>query len=309
MRLKFLFSITLVAFSVAASSASAKNELTLHFIPSPKGINWSRPKTLAESTLLNQVAKVNGGKRAAIGHVYVEMNCGDTHFFTGATDIGNSQELKALFVDGYGLGVMLKNYIGVLNDSAEAERDLDELHLTGRSNFLRFQVSAPTCARLLGYLEEYKTRGYDKIYGGLNARPRRGEGSGCSAFGASFLELAGILSPEFEESFTRTHILPRRFVGGEFTGRRVSFLKILFDDKAKWDKDLSRGGFLIHFYDPERMHGWVAAAAKSLQTDPDRRFPWPGWVSYLGRSVGVTFDATQVSTPTDPIFTVPPPLR
>jgi len=308
MRLWVLLSVTAIAFSVASSVVFASDELTLHFIPSPEGINWSRPKTLADTTLLNQVAKVNGGGRAAIGHVYVEMKCGENHFFTGATDIGYNQELKALFIDGYGLGVILKNYHGILNDSDKAEKDLAAMHVTGRSNFLRFLISAPTCARLLGYLEEYKLRGYDKIYGGLNARPRRGEGAGCSAFGASFLGLAGVLSPELEESFTRTLILPRRLVGGELTRTRVSFFKILLDEEAEWDKDLSQGGFLVHFYDPERMFDWVVHAAESMQTGSDRRFPWPGWVSFLGQSKGVTFDATQVLTPTDPIFSVPAPF-
>lgn len=305
MRLQVLVSISAILLSVSISSAFAANELTLHFVPSPKGINWSRPKALVDSTLLNQVAKVKAGKRAAIGHVYVEMNCGGTHFFTGATDVGYRQEKKALFRDGYGLGVMLKTYVGILNDSAEAEKDLSEMHVTGRSNFLRFLISTPTCARLLEYFKEYQARGYDKLYGGLNARPRRGEGSGCSAFGASFLELAGVLAPEFEEGFTRTLILPRRFVGGVFTRKRVSFLKLFFAFKVKWDRDLSKGGFLVHFYDPERMYDWVTNAVQSLQTNPDRTFPWPGWISYRGQSEGVTFDATEVLTPTDPIFVSP----
>lgn len=305
--LKWASILICVLSLLCASPALAADELTLHFVPSPKGINWSRPKTLAYSTLWNQVAKVDGGARSSIGHVYVEMNCGGTHFFTGATDIGNAQEKKALFRDGYGFGVLLKTYVGVLNDSDEAERNLSAMHATGRSNFLRFLVSPRTCSRLLQYFQEYKSRGYSRVYAGLNARPRRGEGSGCSAFGASFLEMAGVLAPEFERRFTRTLILPRKFVGGAFTRKRVSLSKILLAFSAKWDRDLSKGGFLVHFYDPERMHDWVAGAVDSLQANPDRTFPWRGWVSYLGRSEGITFDATQVATPTDPIFSVPPP--
>jgi hypothetical protein len=294
-------------FLLTLSSAFAANQVTLHFIPSPKGINWKRPETLADSTLINQIAKVHGGDRHSVGHVYEELECGQTHFFTGATDVGNSQESHALFKEGYGLGILLKTYDGLLDATDDAEKDLAAMHVTGRSNFLRFEVSPATCARLVEYVKEYQARGYDKIYAGLNARPRRGEGSGCSAFGASFLELAGVETPEFEDSFMRDYIMPRKFVGGEFTRKRVSILKIILAFSAKWDTDLSKGGFRIHFYDPERMYDWVTNAVQAIQTQ-SRTFPWPGAeVQYLGQSEGVAFDARDVPTPTEPIFKVPAP--
>jgi hypothetical protein len=292
-------------FAILIHTASAANELTLHFVPAPTPIDWTRPETLARTTLLNQFAKYHGGDRHSIGHVFEELECGNSHFFTGADDIGDSQEENALFKGGEGLGIILRNYVGILNNTDEAETDLAEMHASGRSNFLRFQVSEETCHRLVKYVKQYQLRGYDKIYGGLNARPRRGEGSGCSAFGVSFLELAGLEVPEFESSFMRSFIVPRKFVGGDLTQTKVSFLKILFAKTVGWDPDLSANGFALHFYDPELMHAWVARAVRSVELRESRVFPWPVSAAYLGHSEGLVFDATKVPTPTDPIFEVP----
>lgn len=294
-------------YSHSSFAANAANELTLHFIPSPAGINWSSPHALADSVLINQVAEVESGKRHSIGHVYEEINCKGQHFFTGTTDSGNTQEARALFREGYGLGIVLKAYVGFLDDSAQAEADLAKMHVTGRSNFIRFLISDSTCDRVLEYVKEYHDRGYDLTYGGLNARPRKGQGSGCSAFGASFLEIAGLDTPEFEESFTRSLIMPRKFVGGDITRSRVSILKILLALHAKWDSDLSKDGIPVHFYDPERMFDWTSGAVLSLETNNARTFPWPAQVSYIVQSQGVTFDATNVATPAEPLFEVPPP--
>lgn len=305
--MNFIFVVTALLLSTV-SQAEVANTLTLHFVPSPTGINWKGPRALADSVLKNELARVNGGNRHPIAHVYEELNCGGQHLVTGATDVGNTQELTALMKQGYGLGVVLKDYVGTLDNQEAAEKDLAAMHATGRANFITFIISDKTCGRLFDYLKEYQARNYDKTYGGLNARPRRGEGSGCAAFSVSFLELAGLKTDEFEKEFSQSLIIPRRFAGGDLTRSRVSLLKILFAFSATWDKDLSKGGIPVHFYNPERMYDWTSQAVIDIETNPSRKFPWPAQVSYLGVSQGVTFEASSVPTPTEPMFTVPAPV-
>lgn len=282
-------------------------DLTLHLIPAPSPTNWGSPGKLTRSALKNQIIKYKGGKRHSIGHLFVELNCPNTSILTGSTSISDTEERQAIFVRGYGLGVVLKNYAGKLDDPSETRKDIDSLQSTGRSTFLRFLISESTCTRLVDYLDEYQHRGYHRIYAGLNARPLDGESAGCTAFGMSFLELAGLQVAEFEQAWIHALIMPRKLVGGPTTGNRVSFMKALTDFKTPWDSDLSNGGIPLKFWDPEKMVNWTKIAAWQLESGETRPFPWPARSTWANRSIGIEFDTRIVPTPTGPIFRVPPP--
>ena len=202
---------------------------------------------------------------------------------------------------------MILNYPGRLDTTEETEKDLKAMQATGRTSFMRFQISDSTCKRLVDFIDEYKARGYDKVYAGLNARPRYGQGSGCAAFGAAFAELAGVKLLEFDDVWMRSLIMPRRFMGGALTGVRVSFLKILLALSAKWDQDFSRNGFLVHFYDPAVMDTWTRSKAIDVLNGENFNLPWPTKVGYIDKSMGLDIDATSVATPTEPLFFVPVP--
>jgi hypothetical protein len=286
--------------------ASAQ-ELTLHFIPSPTGVNWKSPQTLAVSVIKNQFSKHAGLERHEIGHVYVELNCGQNPIFTGMTTSSDTEERDALLKYGYGLGLVFKTYSGKLDDNEFVKTDLASQQAAGRSSFARFLISASTCSRLENYLTEFKARGYDKVYAGLNARPLDGEGSGCSAFGMSFLELAGIQTPEMEDEWMHSYIFPRKFVGGPLTDKKVSILRILFAFGSKWDKDLRKDGFSTVFWDPELMDNWTRNSVSNLENQEAQEFAYPARVLYQDQSPGIEFDARNVPTPTDEIFRVPAP--
>jgi hypothetical protein len=121
----------------------------------------------------------------------------------------------------------------------------------------------------------------------------------------SFLELAGLQHPEFEENWLTYRIVPRRWVGGPLTGKRVNILKILTAIPSRWDQDLSRGGFPVHFWDPEKMHLWTELAARDLMEGANRKFPWPASLLRIKKSNGVLFDARHIPTPGGPFFRDP----
>jgi hypothetical protein len=299
MRFFFIF---LFLFPVTCFS----DQITLHFIKAPTPTRWDSPRSLTLSALRNQVAKVPGGSRHSIGHAFVELQCGNSPVvYSGVTSTGNSEERRAIFLEGYGMGVVFKNYRGKFDSQDFIKKDLDAMFETGRSNFVRFEISNTTCERLTEYLSEYERLGYHKIYAGLNARPLLRQSAGCSAYGMSFLELAGLQATEFEENWRTYRIVPRKWVGGPLTGKRVKILKILTAIPSRWDQDLTRGGFPVDFWDPEKMHLWTKLAARDLMAGANRKFPWPASLIRIGKSSGVLFDATSVPTPEGPFFQDP----
>jgi hypothetical protein len=283
-------------------SPTRADELVLHLIPAPTRTDWRSPRKLAMSAIRNEIVHHEGLKRHGIGHLYVELKCGSTRILTGATSTGNTEERRALFKEGYGLGVVFKNYLGKLDAPAEIEEDLRSTFSSGRSSFIRFLVSSTACQRALDYWIEYQLRGYDRIYAGLNARPLKGESAGCTAFGMSFLEILGLQDPIFEEQWKTRLVVPRKFVGGPLTGKRVRIWKLLFAFSADWDSDLSHEGFGLDFWDPEKMDGWIRRASQTLASGGTGLLPWPASTARIEASPGLEVDARGVQVPTRPFF-------
>jgi hypothetical protein len=260
---------------------------------------------LALSAIRNEIVRHDGLKRHGIGHLYVELNCGGTRILTGATSTGNTEERQALFKEGYGLGVVFKNYQGKLDAPAEVDEDLRSTRESGRSSFIRFLISPAACQRALDYWIEYQLRGYDRIYAGLNARPLKGESAGCTAFGMSFLEILGLQAPLFEKQWKTRLVVPRKFVGGPLTGKRVRIWKLLFAFSAGWDADLSEGGFALDFWDPEKMDQWIRETYETLASGGPQPLTWPTSASRLESSPGIAVDARSVPVPTGQVFDSP----
>jgi hypothetical protein len=145
------------------------------------------------------------------------------------------------------------------------------------------------------YFEEYRDKGYGDHYG-LPNRPLYREGAGCSAFGASFVKTAGILTEEFQRAWTQTIAVPLKYVGGPLTGRSVPFWKLFFS----WDIHWAKGGEpskSVTFYDPEAIRTWILAKVKAKE---------PGYeVAQRNGCPGIIFDATKTSVPSGPIWQAP----
>jgi len=198
------------------------HELVLFFYPSP-GLDWSNPKGLTWTTAKNTLL----GRPRSIGHVSIMVRSGDEYFLTGMTHENKKEGQAEVLFKGYGLGILLHNFKGALELRERLVPELLKRSLKpGWLSYLRVTTNEQINDRLREYLNEYEKSGFHNSYGMKN-RPLHGEGSGCSAFGASFLETAGILRDEFSREWTRYFNIPHDLIGGPVTGKKVSFLDII----------------------------------------------------------------------------------
>ena len=280
-------------FFFAALSAPLNlwaDDLTLYFYPSP-GLSWKSPRSLALGVLKSKLL----GSERQIGHVTVEVSCEGNkpfHFFTGASQIDRDSP-RLLFREGYGLGILFHDFPGYGEDSAELLPELEKRYQSGNLSFIHFKINAPTCRRLETYLKEYKDRGYDKHYG-LSNRPLFCEGAGCSAFGASFLEVAGLLDPIFTKHWSMKVRVPRELIGGPLTHQYVPFTRILWADRWAEENEPHQSLF---FWSPDQMHEWVRktwaqASQVGAHYKPEMR----------GKAVGLEIDRRNTPTPSGPIW-------
>ena len=253
-----------------------------------------------QSTLRNESA----GDSHSIGHLNIEIKCAATsyndavHVLTGATSASNNEARQLLLRERYGYGILFHNFAGRLYTAEEINADIKGRFENGTVSFMRWTISADTCSRIAQYFTEYVARGYEKSYG-LPNQPRLGEGAGCSAFGMSFLEVAGLMDDAYKNSWQRFLRIPERYVGGPLTGRRVRLLPLLLPLRRTSWAEPDEAHFPILFWDPEAMHYWV----KNVWNQNNVALPeMPFSRAQIGNALGLIFDATSVPTPIEPIW-------
>lgn len=294
---KFLAGLILFSTPVFA------NELTLYFIHSPVNLNWSTPQSLTASTVKNSIIPKSLGGGYSIGHVYEEINCPGlgVHEFTGqtsSTDIDNERVLKL----GWALGAMLATEPGLLDPTDHVKKSLIPLYKNGRVSILKMAISENACQRIVDYLTEYRALGLDKIYAGLHARPLYKEGSGCSAFGASVMEVAGLILPEQYKAWTYHLGVPYKYIGGPRTGKKIHVAQMLAAFNSQWtEKSEPDKGIWIDFYDPSLMYNWVKKTHKKIKKG-QTNYNFQTEAFMRGNAKGVYFDMTDFETPSGPIF-------
>ncbi len=267
------------------------HELVLFFYPSP-GLNWMNPKALTFSTTRNKLL----GRSRGIGHVSVMIRTPTDFVLTGMTQLLSNEGRNEVLFGGYGLGILLHNFKGALEDGAKLLPELEKRSRNaGKLSYLRVAANEQITGRLLEYLSEYRKNGYDQCYGMKN-RPLFGEGGGCSAFAASFLETAGVLRDEFRREWTRTFNIPHDLIGGPITGKKVSVIDLLRRaDRWAQENEPHEKGF---FWDPDLMHAWLERTHTQERKFATGVFQAESWNS----AIGLSLDAKSATPPSGRIF-------
>jgi hypothetical protein len=298
--------LTLGAFALLAltpSPAARADELTLYVYPSPFGINWTTPSSVAWSGIESEAAFDPRFKDVhSLGHAQIELNCAasssgpEQYFFSGMTNNTDNEFVKDLLGKGYGLGLLLGSFAGHEEKTSDIETDLPARYSSGRISFIRFGINSDTCQRVASYLQEYHELGYDQIYGGLSDRPRYREGAGCTAFAEGVLEVAGIMEPSWYIDWTRSIQVQRNLVGGPLTQTNVDLIEVLFGKDSKAWATANEPSFSVFFWDPDRMFNWINQSYEAVSADPSIATYIP---EKRGEAMGLYLDRTNAPTPTD----------
>lgn len=264
----------------------AQNQLTLYFVPSPKGMDWTSPANLAWSALKNKVSM----KPRFMGHVFVEFQCGTEREITGMVG-KNFDYLNQLLVKGRGLGILFHSFDGQLEEKTEVDAELAGYFKTGYVNFARFLLNDGQCSRISEYLKVYREKNVGRHYGLAN-RPRFGEGAGCSAFGASFVDVIGVLDQDLKDAWSHSVNIPMEFAGPPLRDESVNLFKLMLN-AGKWAEE-KEAHKKIFFWDPDRMFKWTNEKI-AKQTGNYK-------VMSIENTKGVVFDKTHLPAPGGPIW-------
>ena len=190
--MRFRLPIFYLSFILSFSSATAQ-ELTIYAMPAPKGVNWKSPRRLILSYIGNILVRspYKSSEKHPIGHVVVELKDSNRYAMVGTTATSNRFMMHKVMHRGWAAGILFATVDGTLEEDRINLPQIAMRKENGDMAFVKYKVSKENFDRLWEYLQEYKKRGYGKLYNGKN-KPRKGEGAGCSSFAYSFLEVGGL---------------------------------------------------------------------------------------------------------------------
>lgn len=277
------------------------DSLTLYFYPSPYGLDWKTPRSLALTTLRNAASR----KGRRIGHVSIEIEQRDEKILifrdhVGMTDIDKTLQRKLLLKEKTGFGILFYNFDGSLESAAKLDPEVRARAQTGELSWVKFKISRSVSDRIKQYLDEFKAKGGSCWYG-LPNRPRYGEGGGCSAFGASFLDVAGILLPEFKKHWTNEIEVSEKWIGPPVGTNPVSFYKIILGPNSKSWTFSDSPSRKIFFWEPDLMHQWVLNTHKKPQALSGQKAE----LKRHEKSLGILYDFQHLDAPSEPIWLSP----
>ena len=177
----------------------AVGKLTVYAIPPPVALDWSTPNNLLGTVQASRtaakalVASQEAAITHSIGHVNIELDCGDDSIpLTGQT--GGGADWPAA-TDGAGL--LLRDTPGAMDDMptgdpAETISDIQRRQASGHVTRISFVVNQAMCKRLATFVDQYVYRLAYRHYDGA-FRARRFEGAGCAIFGAGVVDVGGLL--------------------------------------------------------------------------------------------------------------------
>lgn len=287
-----------------ASQASAikgkrdAGSLTLHFYPrQDKPIDYTSPAS----------ALLSFSKDDRLGHTMVDITCERPSgakfvLLTGQTGSENDREyLEA----GWGFKVLDMPFEGgYLQTEGAVKGRLEELAKKGKSSFFKVLVNGDQCERMAKFYEGY-TKAEAQKHFGVQLRPRYFEGGGCTNFGVTFVEVAGLLTDEHRERWRQKLDIPNTLIGDPPNGKKVSLASVF--TRFSWARSNEASTRAV-FWEPNLVHQWVVDKREAVT-----KSPVPGLKSATDGIVpGLEFDARDLVAPTeaeDPIFKVPAPVK
>lgn len=296
------FKISLAVFS--AGVYAGEYQLTLYTIPAKTQIDFSTPRSMAWTAFGNALTMHLSQRKHAMGHVYIELAGPEFSTYAESSKERMFASSGKVLREGYGLGILFKGIEGKIAHNKVVTQDLPVQYHNGGVAFIKALINEEIFNRLVYYLEEYQQRGYGKIYNGLN-RPREGLGAGCTAFGMSFFEVAGIVQPEWEENWAESVRVPYQLIGGPLTGNYVPLEEVFTAKEWASPEELH---MVFRIIDPYLIFKWIQEQYELLSAIQADHSTLDGHMvipSERGKARGLIYDFRSYPVPDEPVFLIP----
>jgi hypothetical protein len=247
------------------SIKKGNNELIIYVIPSRVKYDWTSPHTLYKTFIRNFNRNLLNKDNYMLGHAFMELrspHCPEK-IFAGMSSASRKEQKDLLLKQHYGLAILGADIQGKLETGADLEHTLEKYSRKGQLAFMSFFINDTAADRLIEFFQTYKA-GIESNdspgarYSGAFWPRYKGEGSGCSAFVVSFLDLAGLMQDEFDDWMLKIKI-PMDLIGGPYNNYNDVRLRDIRKCKS-WEGNTGSGNTVFVYlgiYDPSIMFDWI----------------------------------------------------
>jgi len=268
-------------------NSNQNNEITIFVIPSLTPIDWSNPSVLYKTTLNSYIKSIFRKNYYAIGHTIARVSSPilpAPRFFAMCGKVFTEKPVLVL-IKKNGLGSLGVTMQGQVESEKNIKKGLELYSKRNKVTYIKFQVNEQSVCRVLEFMEQFQKKtihGFapGDLYNGATWPRYRNEGSGCSAFGMSVLDVANLLPVESGEWQMYVKI-PMDLIGGEMNNNRKVKLSAILKTKSWYEgKGLVDVDYVdYNVFDPSVIFEWIKN--KQTQNDPDFRFDMENGISGL----------------------------
>jgi hypothetical protein len=298
---------------ICGQGKSSVHELTIYVVPSHSALSWESPSSIYRSSLVSFIKARFSKYPNSVGHMFIEFSTPliDSVVLTGIRSTSSMEKVRLLNKEKIGMGIMGAPMGGRMESSADLREMIDYLSAKKmKIAFIKYTLNEQSALRVKEFLETFLGKKEGKVnpgrhYGGAFWPRYENEGAGCSSFGLSALECAGVKIDT--PGWKITVNIPASLVGGEYNNnRKVRRYKI--DQAKKWHNGDGVEGvdyFEYNVYDPSLVYDWIINKRKNYNgSDPKNQIKGkdfhPGTINNIQ---GLTIDVSNISIPeNEPVF-------
>ena len=244
----------------------ADHELTIFAIPEVTPIKWDNPSVLFKTTIKCYLNAALRKHYYVIGHVIARISSPtlDSAVYVAMNGAVQSEKVEYVVKKKVGLGVFGSTIKGRIEPVDHIHKGLQLYGKRGKVAYIKFKINEQAVERLIDFVKYYQQKNETGLapceyYNGALWPRYDKEGSGCSAFGVSLLDVANVLPAEAKEKWIRSVDIPMELIGGEFNNNKKVKFGSIFKEKSWYSGDGKEGVDFVNYsvYDPGLMFNWI----------------------------------------------------
>lgn len=288
--MKSWYKVTIILLFLLFGFQAFAQSLTIYAMPAPNPLNWKSPNRLLTSLVKNFGKKQENKPipNRPIGHAIIELRHDDEVIMAGVTLEGWHHYMTPFFLWKQGMGIIFETVPGYIETTEDLQAEIEYRAEKGNLAYIKYLVSEDSYEFLKHYLEYYQFNGLFKGYNGLS-NPLEGNGTGCTAFAISFLEIIEALDPARIPDWTVEILIPNRLIGAPLFEREVSPLKIYFTYKWAREDDPEHTHFVL--FEPQFIYDWIVKQHESKYIE--------GRIDFYKNSKGIIYDYINIAGPAE----------
>jgi len=242
-----------------------QNEITIYVIPSLLPIDWSNPSLLFRTTEVCYLNAITRKNYYIIGHTIARITSPmlPSPYYIAMSGKKLMEKPELLLIKKIGFGALGATIQGHIESEKDIKRGIETYSKRNMVAYIKFRISNQAVQRLLEFTSGYQAKtmnGYAAcdLYNGATWPRNENEGSGCSAFGMSLLDVAGVLPAESNQWCVNVKI-PMNLIGGECNNNKKIKIGTILRTKSWYEGPGLEGvDFVIYrTYDPALIFNWI----------------------------------------------------